>query len=72
MLKLLLGVVIEVLVAVALAGLILALAIPLMNRNDLVNGNDLASRVVIIGVLVGALAVALFRPGSAIHRYIRR
>ena len=72
MLKLLLGIVIEVLVAVALAGLILALAIPLMNRNDLINGNDLASRVVITSVLAGAVAIALFRPGSAIHRYIKR
>jgi hypothetical protein len=72
MLKLLFGVVVEVLVAVALAGLILALAIPLMNRNDLMNGNDLASRVLITAVLAGAIAVALFRPGSAIHRYIKR
>jgi len=72
MLTLLLGIVIEVLVAVALAGLILALAIPLMNRTDLINGNDFASRVVITGVLAAALAVALFRPGSAIHRYIKR
>ena len=72
MLKLVLGIVIEVLVSVALAGLILALAIPLMNRSDLMNGNDLASRVVITGVLAVAVAVALFRPGSAIHRYIKR
>lgn len=72
MLKLLLGVVIEVLVAVALAGLILALAIPLLNRNDVVEVKDLASRVVITGVLATAIAVALFRPGSAIHRYIKR
>jgi hypothetical protein len=72
MLKLLLGIVVEVLVAVGLAGLILALAIPLMNRNGLMNGNDLASRVVITAVLAGAIAVALFRPGSAIHRYIKR
>lgn len=72
MLRLLLGVVVEVLVAVALAGVILALAIPLMNRYDLANGNDLASRVVITGVLAGVIAVALFRPGSAIHRFIKR
>jgi hypothetical protein len=71
MLKLLLGVVVEVLIAVALAGAILALAIPLMNRYALANGNDLTSRVVITAVLVGAVAVALFRPGSAIHRYIK-
>jgi hypothetical protein len=72
MLKLLLGVVVEVLIAVALAGALLALAIPLMNRYDLANGNDLTSRVVITAVLVGAIAVALFRPGSAIHRYIKQ
>ena len=72
MLKLVLGVVVEVLVAVALAGLILAVAIPLMNRNDLVDPNDLTSRVVITSVLAGGVAIALLRPGSAIHRYIKR
>jgi hypothetical protein len=72
MLKLLLGVVIEVLVGVLVAGLILALAIPLLNRNDLVGANDIAARIIIVGVLVGAVALALFRPGSAIHRYIKR
>ena len=40
MLKLLLGVVVEVFVGVSLAGLILALAIPLLNRNDLQGAND--------------------------------
>ena len=72
MMKLLLGVVIEVLVAVLLAGLILALAIPLLNRNDLAGAGDITARTIIIGVLVAAVAVALFRPGSAIHRYIKR
>jgi hypothetical protein len=69
MLKLLLGVVIEVFVAVSMAGLILALAIPLLNRNDLLGSHDITARTIIIGVLVGAVAVALFRPGSAIRRY---
>lgn len=72
MLKLLLGIVLELFVAVALAGLILALAIPLLHRNDLAGTNDAASGVVIIGVLAGAIAVALFRPGSAIQRHLRR
>lgn len=72
MLKLLLGVVIEVFVAVSLGGLILALAIPLLNWNDLAGANDITARTIIIGVLVGAVAVALFRPGSAIHRYMKR
>jgi len=72
MLKLLLGVVIEVFVGVSLAGLILALAIPLLNRNDLQGASDSATTTIIIGVLVGAVAVALLRPGSAIHRYMKR
>ena len=71
MLKLLLGVVIEVFVGVSLAGLILALAIPLLNRDDLQGAND-STTTVIISVLVGAVAVALLRPGSAIHRYLKR
>ena len=71
MLKLLLGVVIELLVSTMVAGLILALAIPLLNRSNMVGANDATARIMIIGVLIGALAIALFRPGSAIHRYIK-
>ena len=67
-----LGVIIEVLLSTMIAGLILALAIPLLNRGPLAATHDAASRVVIIAVLLGAVAIALFRPGSAIHRYIRR
>jgi hypothetical protein len=70
--KLLLGVVIEVFVGVAFAGLILALAIPLMNRTAEVAANDVLARAVIGGVLALSLAIALFRPGSAIRRHIRR
>ena len=69
MLKLAVGMVIEVFAGVSLAGLILALAIPLLSRNDLLDADNITSRVIIIGVLVGAVAVALFRPGSAIRRY---
>jgi hypothetical protein len=72
MLKLLLGVVIEVCVAVGLAGLILALAIPLLNRSALIGANDLKGTIIITGVLVGAVAVAVFRPGSTIRRYCKR
>ena len=71
MLKLLLGVVIELLVGTMVAGLILALVIPLLNRSDLADGNDVTSQIVITGVLIGAVAIALFRPGSAINRYIK-
>jgi uncharacterized protein YqgC (DUF456 family) len=71
MLKLLLGVVVEVFVGVSLAGLILALAVPLLNRNDL-QGASHSTTTIIVGVLVGVVAVALLRPGSAIHRYMKR
>jgi hypothetical protein len=69
--KLLLGVVIEVFVGISLAGLILALAIPVLNRHDLLGADVITARIIIIGVLVGAVAVAILRPGSAIRRYKR-
>jgi hypothetical protein len=72
MLKLLLGVVIEVFVAVLIAGLILALAIPLLNANELAGAGDIMGRTIITSVLVGAVAVALFRPGSAIRSSLKR
>jgi hypothetical protein len=72
MLRLLFYVFIEVLIAVSLAGVILALAIPALNRSGSVGQRDPATTIIIGGVLVAAVAVALFRPGSAIHRYIKR
>lgn len=70
--KAVLGVVVEVLVSVAAAGLMLAVLMPLLIRNDLVGTNDIAARGVITAVLGGAVALALFRPGSAIRRRHKR
>lgn len=71
MLKLLLGVLIEILVSVTLAGLILAFVVPLLNRSHLPGANGITAAAVIVSVLIAAVAIALFRPGSAIHRYRR-
>jgi hypothetical protein len=70
--KLLLGVVVEVLVAITLAGLVLATAIPLLNRSGVIATGDATSIGIVIGVMLAILAIALFRPGSAIHRYVKR
>jgi uncharacterized protein YqgC (DUF456 family) len=72
MLKLLLGVVIEVFVGVSLGGLILALTIPLLSRSELLDAHDITARTVVVGVLVAAVAVAVLRPDSAIHRHMKR
>jgi hypothetical protein len=72
MLKLLLGVVIEVFIAVSLAGAILGLLIPALRLSQAVGKGDVRVIVAVVGVLLASVAVALFRPGSAIHRYIKR
>jgi type III secretory pathway component EscR len=72
MLKTVLGVVVEVLIAMATAGLLLAVVVPLLTRRDLLGANDIPTRAVITGVLIGAVALALFRPGSVIHRRLKR
>ena len=72
MLKLLLGVVVEVATAMFIAGLVLAIVIPLLNGTVLATIGDTTSSSVIIGVLVAALAIALLRPGSAMRRYRKR
>jgi uncharacterized membrane protein len=71
MLRFLLGVAIEVCVGVLVAGLILALAVPLLTRFN-PEAAAAVSRILIVGVFVSALAIALFRPGSAINRYMKR
>ena len=72
MLQLLLGVLVEVFIAVSLAGAILALLIPALNLSQAVGKGDVRVIVAVVGVLLASVAIALFRPGSAIHRYIKR
>lgn len=71
MMKLLLGMVIEIIVAVSVAGGILALLIPAL-RSDALGERDRAVIAAVVGVLIVSVAVALFRPGSAIRRYAKR
>lgn len=70
--KLLLGVFIEVFVAVSLAGIVLALLVPVLNRSGWAGSGDPEGIVVIVGVLVAAVAIAVFRPSSALRRYVKR
>jgi hypothetical protein len=72
MLKTLLSVVVEVLVAAAIAGLLLAVVVPVLTRTEVVGANDVPTQVVITGVLVGAVALALLRPGSALRHRVKR
>ena len=72
MLKLLLGVLLEVFIAVSLAGAVLALLIPALSLTQAVGEGDVRVMAAVVGVLLASVAIALFRPGSAIHRYIKR
>ena len=71
MMKLLLGVVIELFVGVSVAGGILALLIPALSWSNAVGERDVGVIAAVVGVLVVSVAVALFRPGSAIRRYAK-
>ncbi len=67
--KLLLSMLIEAFIAVSLAGVILALVVPALSLVDSAGQPNLTATIIIVGVLVAAVATALFRPGSAIRRY---
>ena len=67
--KLLIIMFIEAFIAVSLAGVILALLVPALSVVDSAGQPDLTATIIIVGVLVAAVATALFRPGSAIRRY---
>jgi hypothetical protein len=72
MLKLVLGVVVETIVGVSLAGLSLAIVVPVLNHYRSVRAGDVMSMGVIAGVIVCVTALVLVRPGSAINRWRRR
>lgn len=70
--KLLLGMFIEVFIAVSLAGILLALVVPALGSLEPAAQPDVKTTLVMVGVLVAAVAAALFRPGSAIRRHFDR
>ena len=72
MLALLFRIIIEVFIGVSLAGVVLALLIPALSLSNAVGERDTTVIVTIAGVLVASVAAALFRPGSAIRRYVKR
>lgn len=72
MLKLVLGVLVEAIVGVSLAGLILAVVVPVLNHYRAVRADDVMSMGVIAGVIVCVTAVVLVRPGSVINQWLRR
>jgi len=72
MLKLAFVVVVEIVVALAVAGLVLAIAVPMMVQRNLMAPGDLAGLLMVVVVFVAAIGGMLFRPGSAINRYTKR
>ena len=71
MLRLVFGVAVEVCVGVAVAGIILALVVPALQLAD--DGHRASAVTAIVaGVPAIVIAAALFRPGSAIRRYMKR
>ncbi len=69
--KLLLSVFIEAIAGISLAGFLLAIIVPALNRYRPIAGKN-TTALVIVAVIVLVTAGVLFRPGSAINRWIRR
>jgi hypothetical protein len=72
MVKLLFSVLLEAGVGISLAGVLLAIAVPVVNRYRPTTVEDSTTAVIIGAVIAGVTAMVLFRPGSAINRWRRR
>jgi hypothetical protein len=74
MVKLLFSVILEAIVGISLSGLILAVVVPLVHRYRPLQAadGDIVPTAVIVAVILCVTAAVLFRPGSAINRWIRR
>lgn len=68
MVKLILGMVGEILIGFFLAGIVLAIGVPMLMRSGLIVPGDVVSVCLIAGTLALAVGAMLFRPGSALHR----
>ena len=68
MLKLTMLVILEVVIGVTVAAVLLAMAVPLLVRYDVIALGDLAGSVLIGAVLLVSVSGLVFRPGSALRR----
>jgi predicted permease len=68
MAKLFISLICEIIVAISLAGFLLAIIVPLLNRYRQTEAGDIVHALVIGGVIVSVAAVVMFRPGGAINR----
>ena len=70
--RLSIAVLIEIAIGFTLAAIVLAVAIPLIVRFDLMQPGDTAGMVVVIGTIGAAIAIIVFRRGSALNRARRK
>ncbi len=68
MLKLTVLVLVEVIIGLAVAGVVLAVTVPVLIGRQLLAPGDLTSSLVIGAVLILAVTGMLLRPGSALRR----
>ena len=68
MVKLILRIVGEILIGFFLAGIILAISVPLLMRSGMIVPGDVVRVCLIAGTLALAVGAMVFRPGSALHR----
>jgi len=72
MMRLLVTFLAEAIVGLMAGGVLLALAVPVLNHYGLIAPNGLLGAVVIALVLAGTVGAMILRPGSAMNRYFRR
>jgi hypothetical protein len=68
MLKLIALVIVEIVVGIAAAAGVLAVLIPQLIRHQIITPGSDAGAAVIGAVIVLAIGIMLFRPGSVLHR----
>ena len=72
MVKPLILVLIEIVIAISGAALLLAVIVPLLIGHHVFSPGDLGSSVVISAALLLAIGVVLLRPNSALRRFVKR
>ena len=69
MLKMMLLILVEVVIGLAVAGALLAIAVPVLVGNELLTPGDLRGVLLVFLVLVVCVGGAVFRPGSTLNRW---
>jgi hypothetical protein len=70
--RLILKMLAEILLGVTVAGVLLAIALPILIHSNVLQPGETLGGILVCGSIASAILLMLLRPGSAVQRHLRK